>query len=87
MMRLARRASLLVAFYLLASAATAYAEFAWLLWISEQDTISYTSTGEKTWNTPLVYPDRESCAAIIVKRVKSWKEARSPLQSVEAGAN
>jgi hypothetical protein len=32
MMGLARRASLLVAFYLLASAATAYAECAWVLW-------------------------------------------------------
>ena len=32
MMRLVRRASLLVAFYMLASAATAYAECAWVLW-------------------------------------------------------
>jgi len=32
MMRLARRASLLVAFSLLTSAATAYAECAWVLW-------------------------------------------------------
>ena len=32
MMRLARRASLLVSFYLLTSAATAYAECAWVLW-------------------------------------------------------
>jgi len=32
MMRLARRASLLVALYLLTSAATAYAECAWVLW-------------------------------------------------------
>jgi hypothetical protein len=32
MTRLARRASLLVAFYLLTSAAMAYAECAWVLW-------------------------------------------------------
>jgi hypothetical protein len=32
MMRLARRVSLLVAFSLLASAATAHAECAWVLW-------------------------------------------------------
>jgi hypothetical protein len=32
MMRLGRRASLLVAFCVLASAATAYAECAWELW-------------------------------------------------------
>ena len=31
-MRLGRRASLLVAFYLLTSAATAYAECAWIVW-------------------------------------------------------
>jgi hypothetical protein len=31
-MRLARRALLLVAFFLLTSAATAYAECAWVLW-------------------------------------------------------
>jgi len=33
MMRLARRATLLVAFFLLTSAATAYAECAWVLWV------------------------------------------------------
>jgi len=33
MMRLARRATLLVAFFLLASAATAYAECAWVMWV------------------------------------------------------
>jgi|Kansoi200Nextera_1026148.scaffolds.fasta_scaffold34632_1 hypothetical protein len=33
MMQLARRATLLVAFYLLASAATAYAECSWVMWI------------------------------------------------------
>jgi len=32
MMRLQRRAKLLFAFYVLASAATAYAECAWVLW-------------------------------------------------------
>jgi hypothetical protein len=32
MMRLGRKASLLVAFYLLTSAATAYAECVWVLW-------------------------------------------------------
>jgi hypothetical protein len=33
MMRLARRASLLLAFSLLTSASTAYAECAWVLWV------------------------------------------------------
>jgi len=35
MMRATRKASLLVAFYLLTSAATAYAECAWVLWESD----------------------------------------------------
>lgn len=42
MMRAARRASLLVAFYLLTSAATATAECAWVLW-SETTTHSVST--------------------------------------------
>jgi len=37
MMQILRRASLLVAFYLLTSAATAYAECAWVLWATVYD--------------------------------------------------
>ena len=37
MTRLARRATLLVALYLLASAATAHAECAWVLWGQTRD--------------------------------------------------
>ena len=44
MMRLARRASLLVAFYMLASAATAYAECAWVLW-TETELIAGNDSG------------------------------------------
>ncbi len=40
MMRLARRASLLVAFYLLTSAVTASAERAWVLW-QESSAVGY----------------------------------------------
>jgi hypothetical protein len=48
MIRHARRASLLVALYLLASAATAYAECAWVLWeswFSEGTGDSWTALG------------------------------------------
>jgi hypothetical protein len=43
MIRLARRASLLLAFYLLASAATAYTECAWVLWVEQP-------SGSNQWN-------------------------------------
>jgi hypothetical protein len=50
MMRLARRAALPVVLLLLTSAATAYAECAWVLWAEAQTTlrsgISLTSTDE-----------------------------------------
>jgi len=74
------------ALLLLAWTATASAECVWLLWVAEQDFISDTSTGEKIWKTPLVYPDRQACVAVIAKRVKGWEEAGSPRASVEAGA-
>lgn len=45
MIRLARRASLLVAFYLLTSAATAYAECAWVLWATPPDLSRYWPMG------------------------------------------
>jgi hypothetical protein len=52
MMRLGRRASLIVAFSLLASAATAYAECAWVLWIRTSPT-DVTGTIAGAW-TPWV---------------------------------
>jgi hypothetical protein len=56
-MRLPRRASLLVAFSLLISAATAYAECAWVLWSAssgaEGDRVWMTSTCGAGWCAPL----------------------------------
>ena len=45
MMRLARRATLLVAFSLLTSAATAYAECAWVLWLRDYSFDNKIQTG------------------------------------------
>ena len=56
MMRLARRPTLLVAFYLLTSTATAYAECAWVVW-------SYTlekSTGVQ-YSIEFARPTRQEC--------------------------
>ena len=55
MMRLARRASLLVAFSLLISAATAYAECAWVLWSA-----SSGAEGDRVWMT-------STCGAALVR--------------------
>ena len=46
MVRLARRASLLVAFCVLTSAATAHAECAWVLWSA-----SSGAEGDRVWMT------------------------------------
>ncbi|PYN82548.1 MAG: hypothetical protein DMD96_05790 [Candidatus Rokuibacteriota bacterium] len=66
MTRLARRASLLVAFFLLTSAATAYAECAWVLWLMG---------GSSPWSVFRAFSTREACieamhhqAAAIDKR-------------------
>ena len=53
MMRLARRASLLVAFSLLTSAATAYAECAWVLWWSDNK--------NTTWSILDAFPKLADC--------------------------
>jgi hypothetical protein len=50
MMRLERRASLLVAFSLLTSAATAHAECAWVLW-QQAETVALRPGGSSKWAT------------------------------------
>ena len=56
--RPARRASLLVAFSLLTSTATAYAECAWVLW-----TRTLTeAVGDPEWQSHGAYTDRGECA-------------------------
>ncbi len=63
MMRLGRRASLLVAFYVLTSAATAYAECAWVLWSSWQG-------GQHTVSS--TYEDRVGCIRAIDRTLIRW---------------
>jgi hypothetical protein len=56
MMRLGRRASVLVAFFLLASAATASAECAWILWAG-----GVKASGEAVYAPIEGYPTRAEC--------------------------
>ena len=65
MMRLGRRASLLVAFYLFASAATAYAECAWVLWERAEprapSSVIRNVVASTTWQTVAGYDTRVVC--------------------------
>src|SRR6266478_3890533 len=77
MIRLARRASLLVAFSLLASAATAYAECAWVLWNEvqmsrwEKGKLPEDSTG---WITIGGYETKANCDRERAEKVADWKK-------------
>ena len=71
MMRLGRRASLLVAFSLLTSAATAYAECAWVLW--EQTTTwkaSPKNVEETQWAPVTAASAQPSCESSKANRVR-----------------
>jgi len=68
MMRLGRRASLLVAFYVLTSAATAYAECAWVLWLSNDSS---------PWGVFQAFSTREGCIEAMSKQVAAV-EKRNP---------
>jgi len=71
MTRLARRTILLVAFSLLTSAATAYAECAWVLWMND--------AGERTPNTAPVdtFPTKEECDARGFRLIGLYRDTRS----------
>jgi len=70
MMRLIERPSLLVAIYLLTSAATAYAECAWVLW-----TRMGTQAGPGTdWDIVQATPSRPDCIAALEKLARGLKE-------------
>jgi hypothetical protein len=76
MMRLARRATLLVAFSVLASTATAYAECAWVLW----ERISFPNTLD--WRILQTYDVRAQCSADHAKLMSpnsAWRAGYEPL--------
>jgi hypothetical protein len=61
-MRLARRAPLLIAFFLLASAATAHAECAWVLWESATRFTQSNKTPTTSADSPVrAYTTKQDC--------------------------
>ena len=78
--------SVVVALGLLAFATSASADCAWLLW-HEQEENYFASSSKKTWTTPLAYPDRSACVAVIAERVNSWQRIRSTQQEVRPASN
>ena len=67
-MQLARRISLLVAFSLLISAATAYAQSAWVLWLRNDSS---------PWDVLQAFSTREGCIEAMSKQVAA-AEKRNP---------
>src|SRR6266545_3481110 len=86
MMRLGRRASLLVAFSLLTSAATAYAECAWVLWtqtvILNKDLTHKAPQDE--WLLQSAHPSYSAC----VERARdlALQYPRNPAMALAFGA-
>jgi hypothetical protein len=63
MIRLARRASLLVALYLLTSVATANAECAWILWESE----TLQPKGKEVWTVVAAFSPKDGAKSRATK--------------------
>jgi len=78
MMRL-RRASLLVAFSLLTSAATAYAECAWVLWYRVTEYRDGEAT-EAPFDAGEAHPTLAACEGVLQERLTEWAlvEATNP---------
>ena len=71
MTRLARRTSLLVAFYLLTSAATAYAECAWAMWSFHW----VEDSGFEMYDVDLAYPTRQECQGELSTKATIMKQS------------
>ncbi len=71
-----RLAASVVAFYLLTSAATAYAECAWVLWTSYEGWVEVVPGGATRWAGPTwtigeVYRQKAECDAVVAARLKA----------------
>lgn len=77
-MRLLRIASLLVAFYLLAAAATAYAECAWVLWNA---TNLLSGNTEREWRMMGAFPTHDACQASFRHTVDAYLAKMRSMES------
>src|SRR2546425_12581447 len=68
-MRLIRRASLLVAFHLLTSAATAAAECAWVLWVNEW----FDASLDRAPSDVRAFATRSDCLAAMEQTSQTFK--------------
>jgi hypothetical protein len=76
MMRL-RRASAVVAFFLFTSAATAYAECAWVLWV-ESRSVAGPLRGDTEWDVKQAFDQRAACVKELEAIEKEWTEKITP---------
>ncbi len=81
-MMLARRASLLVVFSLLTSAATAYAECAWVLWDGQ---LSSVLGQDVLWSINGTYSTARDCNDELVRYVVVKEERGDEVSSPRAG--
>ena len=86
MMRLGRRAVLSVVLLLLTSAATAYAECAWVLWTRDASA-GYGFVDEKPWQLVRSVPTYDACEAAQAKTIKNiaafWAKAGRDFATTE----
>src|SRR2546428_436945 len=74
MMRAVRKSTLFVAFYLLTSAATAYAECAWVLW---KDTTDY-----ETVTVPMsAFGTKQACERALGEQLAKWRTGDTNLKA------
>lgn len=79
MMRPARIVSLLVAFCVLISAATAHAECAWVLWVeSRRVGEGAPSSGYTEWDIKQAFDQRPACVKELDVIEKEWREQITP---------
>jgi hypothetical protein len=82
MLRLTRRAFLLIAFSMLVSAAAAGAECAWVLWNDEARLDYGTHIESRVWHTIAGAPTRKKCEARLRREIERVTHPDNPPKDV-----